>query len=1421
MRFKSFNITAKLIIPVLAAIVGINSALIAYTTVSGRNHAIMLAKDHALAEADDDSQAVQAHIDTILNITRTLADVFSAVKDPKSIMNAGREPIKVMLKRILLSNPSFHAVYTIWEPNAFDKMDEAFSNTDANDATGRFIPCWTRDGNGRAVLEAARDYESTAKGGYYQTAKTTRKDVITDPYPYIVNGRQMFLVSLVSPIIFENHFYGVVAVDITLNPFKTMLEGFNQSSDLKADMKAQINIVSNNGTLAAASGQPLLAGKRFEDAYPALKDALPGIQTGKEQIRSSGGNVVIFSPVQLTGTQTPWAINTILPFDAVSSQASRIMWMEIGISVILTVIAILIIAFVIHWRIRPLRQIAAAAEKIALGNLNYATITTDNDEIGRLNTSFKNIVLFLQEICERCNALAFGDFSRMIILRSDDDMLGKSINVIFENIRKIVTQLNRIAKGGYSVHFRPYSDKDQLGIALSEMIGSLRKMTEENERQNILKTGQMELNDAMRGEQDLTSISRNVITYLCRYLKAPVGALYITDEEDGALLLSGSFAYQKRKSVSNRFVPGEGLIGQAALEKQRIQVSEIPEDYIRVQSGLGFAGPRHIVVSPLLIENTVKGVIEIASFEDFSDVHLLFLDQVSGSIAVAIHSAQARTRMQNLLNQTQKQAEQLQHQQEALRQSNLELEHQATALKQSESRLQTQQEELRQTNEELQEQTQLLEEQKEDIHKKNLELEMAGKLIEEKVSALERASRYKSEFLANMSHELRTPLNSILLLSRLIADNRDSNLTAKQIEFAQTIHESGSDLLNLINEVLDLSKVEAGKMELHLQEVPFTDLTAAMQRNFQHSAQTKGLEFAVSIDDNLPAAIITDQQRIEQIIKNFLSNAFKFTSRGRISFTIQRPDAALSLTRKNLSPETAIAFSVSDTGIGIPKDKQALVFEAFKQADGTTSRKYGGTGLGLSISVELARYLGGEIHLRSQEGSGSTFTLVLPEKPDRLLRKDIQPSEKKAAGAETSTSEIPQEDQCQIPSSVDALKDDRRNITSDDQTLLIIEDDPHFAKFLSDVCHDKGFKVLLSNNGETGLHFADYYKPRAIILDVDLPGLDGWTVLDRLKENPATRHIPVQFISAMDGSLKALKMGAIGFMTKPVSMENLETVFQQIQRVVSTSVRHLLIVESERTLTDMTTSLTAKEDTRITAVRTAPEAVHVLADSPCDVLVLGAETPDDTLREILEWVRNHRPGRHVPVLLYTGTEPTPELKHLYEEYSADIVLRRATSPEALGCLLAVFLHCKPSAPPSTAGDKTPETVFDRNSVFKNKKILLVDDDMRNVYAITNILEEKGMKMVVGKNGREGLERLHKEPDIDLVLMDIMMPVMDGYAAMKEIRKEPRFEKLPIIALTAKAMKGDRVLCIEAGANDYLAKPFDMEKLLSMLRVWLY
>lgn len=857
----------------------------------------------------------------------------------------------------------------------------------------------------------------------------------------------------------------------------------------------------------------------------------------------------------------------------------------IGISSLIALI-ILIYVFFNHRVNKRIKILLETAENVALGDLSLEKIKTESDEIGQVNASFMNMINSLQEIASVCEAIAVGDFSRSVKIRNDKDILGKSVNQMAENIRNVVTQADSIAEGDYSIEIQPHSEQDELGTALHKMTNALKNMVADYEERNLLKSAGMELNDRMRGEQDTGELAQNIITYICEHISAKIGALYIVEKD--MLSMAGSYAYQKINEQFKAFEFNEGLVGQAAREKKRILVTDIPDDYIKIESGLGNALPRHIVLAPFLFEETVKGVIELGSFSEFSELDLTFLDQASDNIAIAVNSAQSRNKMESLFEQTKEQAEELQ----------------------------AQQEELRQTNEELEEQTQILEEQKEKIQKTNLELNSARKLLEKKAGDLEISSQYKSEFLANMSHELRTPLNSILLLSKLLYDNKKGSLTKKQVEFAQTIYSSGSDLLALINEILDLSKIESGRVELSIDDMNLADFAASMEQRFQPIAVEKDLNFNIKVADNLPAHIRTDHQRISQIVKNFLSNAFKFTSKGEIKLKIERPDTKTNLSKSGLDPEKVIAISVSDSGIGIAKDKFKLIFEAFKQADGTTSKKYEGTGLGLSISKELAGYLGGEIHLESEEGKGSVFTLYLPEKIESKiitkktsLKKDdqkIQPKNK-----QTSESE-----------SLNIIKDDRRELSPEDKSILIIEDDPEFAKILCDLSREKGFKILVAGDGETGLHLADYYKPSAIMLDEE--------------------------------KQKILKM-----------------------------------------------------------------------------------------------------------------------------------------------------------------------IHNKGAIFKNKKILLVDDDMRNVYAITNLLEEKGMHVLAGKNGREGLNQLNNNPDVDLVLIDIMMPEMNGYEAIREIRKQHKFKDLPVIALTAKAMKGDRAKCIEAGANEYLAKPVDTDKLLSMLRVWLY
>lgn len=986
-----------------------------------------------------------------------------------------------------------------------------------------------------------------------------------------------------------------------------------------------------------------------------------------------------------------------------------------------------------------------------------------------------------------------------------------------------------VAAGRFDHEIRVQAKNEigELSQSFNNMLHNLRQKTEENELQNWFKTGQAELNDRMRGEQDLATLGRNIVTCLADYLKAQIGAIYLAGDNNH-LKLVGSYAFKKRKSLSNEFEFGEGLVGQAALEKESILLTKVPSDYIAVSSGLGEAAPHNILVKPFLHNGEVKGVLELGTLHEFSDMNLDFLNQVAENIAVAVHSAQSRQKVQELLEQTQEQAEELQTQQEELRTTNEELEEQTKALKESEARLQVQQEELQQTNEELEEQTKLLEEQKQKIQQKNLELEKTRTLIEEKAKDLEITGKYKSEFLANMSHELRTPLNSILLLSKLLSDNKDGNLTEKQVEFSQTINSSGSDLLNLINDVLDLSKVEAGRMELHIEDVNLMHFAEDMKRNFQHIAQEKGLNFSTDLAGDLPKHVRTDRSRVEQIVKNFFSNSFKFTSKGSVTLNISRADHRVDLSKSGLEPKKAISFSVSDTGVGIPKDKQKLIFEAFQQADGTTNRKFGGTGLGLSISREMAKLLEGEVQLQSEEGKGSTFSLFIPERlddskegPGVFPEKAFETRSTGRTEGQTGDPEGPSIlEPIGPPKDLEAIADDRRRLSPKDKSILIIEDDPKFAQVMRDLSREKGFKVLIAGDGETGLHFADYYKPSAIILDIGLPGIDGWTVMSRLKDNPVTRHIPVHFISATDEPVDAMKMGGIGFLTKPVSMEGLQEAFEKVENVISKSKKNLLLVEDDETQRKAIVALIGNGDVRITEVSTGQEAYDRMSSGNFDCVILDLGLPDMSGIELLKRIRNNENLIHLPIVIYTGKDLTKEEEITIDKYAEKIIIKGVRSAEKLLDETTLFLHRIEADLPEEK-QRMLRMIHDKESILNGKKILLVDDDMRNVYALTNIIEEKGVRILVGKTGEEGLELLNKNSDIALILMDIMMPEMDGYEAMREIRKQERFKKIPIIALTAKAMKGDRAKCIEAGASDYLAKPVDADKLFSMLRVWLY
>lgn len=1029
------------------------------------------------------------------------------------------------------------------------------------------------------------------------------------------------------------------------------------------------------------------------------------------------------------------------------------------------------------------------------------------------------------DIAALAKQVSGGDLSMALVSERKNTIgLYASLIRMVENLNRVVGQADAISRGDYAEKIEPRSERDDLGHALVRMTDELRRVSARNELESRQKTGHNDLNDQLRGEQDSAALANAVITCLAEFFGAQVGAFYLASEE-GLLALSASYAYRKRKNLSSHFAVGEGLVGQAARERKPILVTEVPEDYIRITSGLGSAAPASILVYPLQLMGDLKGVIELGSVRVFSDHDFDFLELVGESIAIALASADSRQRMKALLDRTQQQAEDLKVQQEELREANETLEIQKRSLLESETRLQAQQEELRQTNEELEEQAQLLEEQKNATQDRNMELARTRQLIEKKAQDLEQTSKYKSEFLANMSHELRTPLNSILLLSRLLADNSGANLTPKQQEYSQTIHMSGTELLELINEILDLSKIESGKMEIHVERLALSELLHRMERAFKPQAKEKNIALTIKRDGKLPEHIRTDRQRLDQIIKNLISNALKFTQRGSITLSVFRPPKETDLSGYGLDAASAIAFSVADTGEGIPEEKQKLVFEAFQQADGTTSRKFGGSGLGLSIARELAKLLGGTIHLASQPGEGCTFTVYLPESVERKSQAGVggapAPAIPHKLDRDAVAAENPEASSPGAPLAEAAVvPDDRHKLRPEDKSILIIEDDPNFAGTLADLSRERGYKVMVAGDGETGLHYADFYKPNAIILDVGLPGMDGWSVMARLKEHADTRHIPVHFISAQDKEMEALKMGAVGFITKPVSLSLLDTAFQKIERLIEGNIRELLVVEDDHVQRTAMVALIGNGDVHTTEAATAEEAFRLLATRTFDCMILDLGLPDMAGMEFLTKMKEDTSITEIPIIIYTGKELTSEEEAIIGEYAEKIIIKDARSAEKLIDETTLFLHRVEANLPAEKR-RMIRKVHDRESVFEKKKILVVDDDMRNVFAVTNVLEEKGLKVLAAKDGAGGLECLRKNPDVNLVLMDIMMPEMDGYDAIRSIRLDDRFRKLPIIALTAKAMKGDRRKCIAAGASDYLSKPVNTDKLLSMMRVWLY
>jgi HAMP domain-containing protein/CheY-like chemotaxis protein/signal transduction histidine kinase len=1049
--------------------------------------------------------------------------------------------------------------------------------------------------------------------------------------------------------------------------------------------------------------------------------------------------------------------------------------------------------------------------------------------------------------------------------RALTDNVNAMANSLTLQVRAIADVATAVTRGDLSrqIAVEAQGELDELKNNLNQMIANLKTTTEKNNEQDWLKTNLAKFSRMMQGQKDLEAVSKLIMSELTPLVSAHHGAFYIMEEDNNAPLLKliASYAYKERKHIGNRFRLGEGLVGQAALEKKPILLTNVPDDYIRITSGLGEAAPRNVIVLPVLFEGEVKAVIELASFLPFSQIHQLFLDQLAETVGVVINMIAANMRTAELLEQSQgltlelqSQSEELRKQQEELKRSNAELEAQATTLRTSEELLKDQQEELQQVNEELEEKASLLAEQNRKVESKNEEVEGARLALEEKAEQLALSSKYKSEFLANMSHELRTPLNSLLILARLLSDNKEGNLTPKQVEFAQTILTSGSDLLNLINDVLDLSKVEAGKMDVNSTEVRLTDVKEFVERGFNELAEQKGLGFHVELNADLPQVIFTDGGRLQQVLKNLLSNAFKFTQQGDVTLTVRRAEKGRRFQNSALeSASEVIAFAVADTGIGIAKDKQRLIFEAFQQADGTTNRKFGGTGLGLSISREIARLLGGEIRVESSENQGSTFTLFLPARfvprPDAPIRAGTDAgdfmsptSQPRAGGVETKPAAAPRRpssgsrDKRRKPTG-DALQyrperrampqtvidDDREHIEEGDRTVLVIENDQNFAKVLLDMARDKGYKGVVELDGQAGLQAAREIRPDAITLDIDMPGMDGLEVLDRLKRDPETRHVPVHIISGVEEKRAGLNAGAIAFLAKPVSKEALDAAFARISAFIDTVPKSLLVVEDNETQRQSIVELIAHDDVDITAVGSAEEALTKLHEKhfDCMVLDLGLRAGGDMSGfDLLEKVKSDPDNHDLPIIIYTGRELSPEDETKIKKYAETIIVKDVKSPERLLDETALFLHRIEARLPEQKR-KMLEQLHDADSVVSGKSVLVVDDDVRNIFSLTSMLEDHGMIVRFAENGKQAIEQLRKDPNVDAILMDIMMPEMDGYETTRAIRGMDQFKTMPIIALTAKAMKGDREKTIAAGASDYITKPVDTEQLLSLLRVWLY
>ncbi|HYL50184.1 MAG TPA: response regulator, partial [Stellaceae bacterium] len=1054
------------------------------------------------------------------------------------------------------------------------------------------------------------------------------------------------------------------------------------------------------------------------------------------------------------------------------------------------------------------RNIAEVTTAVANGDLSRKITVDVKGEILELKNTINTMV-------DQLNAFA-GEVTRVAREVGTEGKLGGqaivpgvagtwkdltgNVNLLAANlttqVRAIAEVATAVTKGDLtrSIQVDARGEVAELKDNINTMIGNLRLTTERNTEQDWLKTNLARFTNMLQGQRDLAAVGRMLLSELAPLVDAQNGVIYLVDDSGGSdagLTLLSAFADGGPSGHPDRLHISEGLIGQCAADSRRKLISDLPAENV-VSIGIGALKllPKNIIVLPVLFEGQVKAVIELSSVGSFTDLQISFLEQLTANIGIILNSIEASMRTEGLLKQSQQLA----------------------------NELQTRQRELQQTNEQLELKAQQLAERNFEVERKNQEIEQARRAIEEKAAELALTSKYKSEFLANMSHELRTPLNSILILGQQLAENADANLTPKQVEFSRTIHAAGTDLLNLISDILDLSKIESGTVSVEADEVFLANLQDMLTRAFRHEAESRRLSFDIQIDSHLDRSIVTDAKRLQQVLKNLLSNSFKFTEHGGVRLSLSLAAGGWTTDHPVLShAPSVVAFEVSDSGIGIPPEKQKIIFEAFQQADASTNRKYGGTGLGLAICRELANLLGGEIQLRSTPGRGSTFTLYLPAKyvgptlPPRGTNPDGAAMAAARAMAVTRIAE-----QAIVP-----IFDDREAIeAADDAVLLVIEDDPHYARILLDLAHDQGFKVLVAQRGADALALATEYRPSAISLDVFLPDMLGWSVLSQLKQNPQTRHIPVQIVTLDEDRHNGLARGAFAYLNKPMAPQQLTQALARIKEYSNARRKTLLVIEDDAGERMTITELLGHDDINIIPIETGEGALAILRTQPVDCVVLDLRLPDMSGFELLEKFRDDPHLADLPVVVFTGRELSPEEDARLHTMARSVVVKGVESPERLLDETALFLH-RIVADLPIEKQRMLERLHNSDDDLVGKTVLLVDDDARNIFALSSALERRGMHVLAATTGREAIEIFEATPDMAIVLMDIMMPEMDGYQTIEAIRAKPQSHRLPIIALTAKAMKGDREKCLEAGASDYLAKPVNTEQLLSALRMWLH